>query len=137
MEQERTNPKGKILVIDDDKAMLAVVRRQLEAAGYAVVTSESALKMPSIVQKEKPDLVLLDVEMPALRGDQVVEMSKLFDFLRRTPILLHSGKPEEELAVLARNTGATGYMCKTSNPLQFVRQVGEWLERARPAKPAE
>ena len=121
--------KGKILVIDDSEAVLQQARRALEAAGYSVITTDSALKMPSIVHKESPDLILLDVEMPALRGDQVLEFSKLFDFLRRCPIVLHSGKSEEELSQLVQKSGASGYIKKTPNTLSFVSQVETWLSK--------
>src|SRR2546425_778575 len=64
--------KGKILVIDDDDKVLTVCKRNLESAGYEVITSNSALRMPQIVQRERPNLVLLDVEMPALSGQLVL-----------------------------------------------------------------
>ena len=119
--------KAKILVIDDDDKALGVAKRQLEAAGYDVITEESALKLPMIVQREKPDLVLLDVEMPALRGEHVLELSAMFDFLRTVPIVLHSGKSEEELQALVAKSNARGYIRKTANPLSFVDQVDRFL----------
>jgi len=119
--------KAKILVIDDDGKALGVAKRQLEAAGYDVITEESALKLPMIVQREKPDLVLLDVEMPALRGEHVLELSAMFDFLRTVPIVLHSGKSEEELQALVAKSNARGYIRKTANPLSFVDQVDRFL----------
>lgn len=119
--------KAKILVIDDDDKALGVAKRQLEAAGYDVITEESALKLPMIVQREKPDLVLLDVEMPALRGEHVLELSAMFDFLRTVPIVLHSGKSEEQLQALVAKSNARGYIRKTANPLSFVDQVDRFL----------
>jgi len=122
--------KAKVLVIDDDERALAIARRQLEAAGYDVITSESALKLPVIVQREKPDLVLLDVEMPALRGEHVLELSAMFDFLRSVPIVLLSAKSDEELQALVAKSNARGYIRKTSNHLAFVQQVEQYLGRA-------
>ena len=119
--------KAKILVIDDDGKALGIAKRQLEAAGYDVITEESALKLPMIVQREKPDLVLLDVEMPALRGEHVLELSAMFDFLRTVPIVLHSGKSDEELQALVAKSNARGYIRKTANPLSFVDQVDRFL----------
>jgi two-component system OmpR family response regulator len=119
--------KAKVLVIDDDERALAIARRQLEAAGYDVITSESALKLPVIVQREKPDLVLLDVEMPALRGEHVLELSAMFDFLRNVPIVLLSAKSDEELQALVAKSNARGYIRKTGNPLTFIQQVERYL----------
>jgi two-component system, OmpR family, response regulator len=119
--------KAKILVIDDDEKALAIAKRQLEAAGYEVLISESALKLPVIVQREKPDLVLLDVEMPALRGEHVLELSAMFDFLRNVPIVLHSAKSDEELQALVAKSSARGYIRKSGNPLSFIEQVQKYL----------
>ena len=122
--------KAKILVIDDDETALSIAKRQLEAAGYEVLTTQSALKLPSIVQREKPDLVLLDVEMPALRGEHVLELSSMFDFLRTVPIVLHSAKSEEELQEIVSKYHARGYIKKTPNHLSFIQQVQRFVEGA-------
>jgi CheY-like chemotaxis protein len=124
--------KAKILVIDDDEKALAVAKRQLEAAGYDVIVSESALKLPVIVQREKPDLVLLDVEMPALRGEHVLELSSMFDFLRSVPIVLHSAKSDEELQALVAKSSARGYIRKSANHLAFIQQVDRFVLDTKP-----
>jgi DNA-binding response OmpR family regulator len=121
--------KGKILVIDDDERVLNVTKRNLEAAGYDVVVATSALKMPQLVQREKPDLVLLDVEMPALGGEHVLDLATLFDFLRTTPIVLHSAKSDEELQSLVARSSAKGYIKKTGNAITFVAQVQQFLDQ--------
>lgn len=122
--------KGKILVVDDDSAILAVTKRNLEAAGYDVVTSDSPLRLPQLVQREKPHLVLLDLEMPSLTGEHVLDFATLFDFLRTTTIVLHSSKSEEELQSLVSRSLAKGYIRKTSNALAFVAQVEKFFPRA-------
>jgi|ERR1043166_1985628 CheY-like chemotaxis protein len=120
-------PKGKILVIDDDAKALSIARRQLEAAGYEVLTSDSALRLPQIVQREKPTLVLLDVEMPALSGEHVLDLTTLFDFLRQTPIVLHSAKSDDELKALVARSNAIGYIRKSGNAISFVSQVEKFI----------
>lgn len=119
--------KGKILVIDDDAKALTIARRQLEAAGYEVLTSDSALRLPQIVQREKPTLVLLDVEMPALSGEHVLDLTTLFDFLRQTPIVLHSARGEDELKALVARSNAIGYIKKSGNAISFVSQVEKFI----------
>jgi DNA-binding response OmpR family regulator len=121
--------KTKILVIDDDEKLLGAVRRLLTAAGFEVITSESPLRLPQIAQREKPDLVLLDIEMPALTGEHVLEMTKLFEFLREIPIVLHSARREEDLQALVSRSNAVGYIKKTGNPMSLVAQVRQFLEK--------
>lgn len=119
----------KILVIDDDEKMLGAIRRLLTSAGMEVITSSSSLNLPKLVQREKPDLILLDIEMPTLSGEHVLDFTKLFDFLRATPIVLHSAKSEEELQSLVARSNAVGYIKKTGNPLSLVAQVKTFLGR--------
>ena len=124
-------PKGKIVVIDDDAKALSHAKRLLEAAGYEVITSESPLRMPQLVQREKPNLILLDLEMPALSGEHVLDFTTLFDFLRETPIVIHSAKSEEELKSLVERSPAVGYIRKTNNGLTFVSQVEKFIAEAQ------
>ncbi len=121
------NKGKKILLIDDDEKVLKLCQRNLEAAGYEVLVTNSALRMPQIVQREHPDLVLLDVEMPALSGEHVLDLATLFDFLRATPIVLHSAKEEGDLASLVARSNARGYIRKTANAISFVSQVEKFL----------
>jgi len=95
----------------------------------AATSGEKALELA--LRQPRPDLILLDVERRALRGDQVLELTKLFDFLQRSPIVLHSSKPEEELKELVGRSGASGYIKKTSNSIHFINQVEEWLKSTR------
>ena len=122
--------KARILVIDDDEKLLGAVRRLLTAAGFDVITSESPLRLPQLVQRERPDLVLLDIEMPALTGEHVLEMTELFDFLREIPIVLHSARSEEDLQSLVERSNAVGYIKKTGNPMSLVAQVQKFLEKS-------
>ena len=121
--------KTRILVVDDDNTLLGAVRRLLTAAGFEVLTSDSALRLPQLVQREKPDLVLLDIEMPALSGEHVLEMTKLFEFLQKTPIVIHSAKSDEELSALVAKSNAVGYIKKTGNPMSLVAQVQKFLQK--------
>jgi len=121
------SPQPKILVIDDDEKLLGAVRRLLNSAGMEVITSASSLHLPKLVQREKPDLILLDIEMPTLSGEHVLDFTKLFDFLAATPIVLHSAKSEEELQSLVARSNAIGYIKKTGNPMSLVAQVKAFL----------
>jgi DNA-binding response OmpR family regulator len=121
--------KPRILLIDDDTNLLGAVRRLLTAAGFDVLTSDSPLRLPQIAQREKIDLVLLDIEMPALTGEHVLEMTALFEFLREIPIVLHSARNEEDLQALVERSNAVGYIKKTGNPMSLVAQVRKFLEK--------
>ena len=106
----------RILVIDDCKFQLALVRDLLEAKGFEVVTAESGLEANNhIYGRSRPDLILLDVAMPMLDGDRKAKLIKERESSRDIPVILMSGKGEEELRRLVVSSGADGYVQKPIN----------------------
>ncbi len=118
--------KLKILVVDDSDIALAWVRRTLEAAGYEVVTRQSSVGASAAVLRERPDLVLLDVEMPGMGGSDVVETLKA-RVETSTRVVLFSSIPLPDLREQAARCGADGYIQKVQDRDAFVRQVARQL----------
>jgi DNA-binding NtrC family response regulator len=114
-------PRAKILVVDDDIVVLEVTRERLERAGFAVVTRTNALGTSAYIRKEKPDYVLLDVQMPSLSGDALAKLLAEGDF--RPRVILHSSQGREALALLARKCGAIGVIEKTDDDDDFRAQL--------------
>ncbi len=112
----------KVLVVDDDPVVLEVVREWLTSAGYDVSTREQALGTANWVATEKPEFVLLDVRMPALSGEELTMLMRRSRATASAAIILHSTMPVEELAGLARKTGALGAIQKTSSSRMFVAE---------------
>lgn len=119
VQPEMSRPRGavptrrpKVLVVDDNEVCRAVVRETLEEDGFDVIELGSPVGMSSVVNHEKPDVVLMDVEMPAIEGDKAVEIL-LKHRLHDCKILLYSGRSAAELEKLARSCGASGFVPKT------------------------
>jgi CheY-like chemotaxis protein len=123
-----TAPSQSILVVDDSEICREAVRATLEERGYRVVTVDGPIGFCSILSRERPDLVLLDVLMPALRGDQLVVITRQFR-LHRCPLVLFSSLPRDELRRLAGVCGAAGYITKTEDKGALVRAVESFLRR--------
>jgi CheY-like chemotaxis protein len=100
----------RILVIDDDDSHLAATSGILEAHGYEVSTHRGAFGATGRVLKESFDLVLLDVNMPALSGEGLVPL--LRDRSPSTRILLYSSNDEATLRHMAGRLGVEGWVCK-------------------------
>ena len=114
----------RVVVIDDSKLVLAVAADALQGAGYEVVTADSGIEANRhIYSSRRPDLILIDVMMPMLNGDRKVRLLKERESSRNIPILLMSTKPREELEILARNSGADGYVLKPFDDNSLIRQV--------------
>ena len=116
----------KILVVDDSDLCRDLTKMMLEDYGYEVITLSSGLGLSRTLGREKPDLVLLDVSMPAVSGNQIVEVARQHK-LHRCPIVLFSDRPAGELSVLARDCGASGFIAKTSNAHLLAQSVSRFL----------
>ena len=126
--------KAKVLIIDDDPIVLEVVRERLEAAGYEGVTRQEALGTTQVVRDERPDVVLLDIMMPALNGERIATLLKANDKTVDVAIVLHSSKSHAELLPLIEQTGAVGAISKTESEADFMRRFGELVRRHMDAR---
>ena len=120
----------KILVIDDDPGMLETVQELLESAGFEVVTYSGTGNRFGFILAEAPDLVLLDVDMPLVPGDDLAGLLRNDPRLHRIPFAFFSSNDENDLRRLTRATGACGYVSKSDMGF-FASRVSRLLERAR------
>ena len=103
----------RILIVDDCKLSLAIARDMLAKAGYDVLIAETGIEANRhIYNIPQPDLILMDVEMPLLRGDRKVQLLKCAPSTWSIPVVLVSQKPPTELAALCRASGADGFLTK-------------------------
>lgn len=107
----------KVLIVDDDPVVLEVTKAVLERLGHEVTTREQALGTTSAIMQQRPDIVLVDIEMPALSGDELVRVVRQqgLDELCSTAFILYSGRRAGDLARLVAETGALGAIEKTRN----------------------
>ena len=120
---------AKILVIDDNQTVLHATKEILEDAGYEVVTADRAIGASAIVIHEKPDLVLMDLEMP-LRGSAIVKIMRSHIMLEEIKVLMYSSRPLEELKEATEQCGADGYVQKSSGPEILVKKIKAHLAMA-------
>ncbi len=113
------NPKARgkrVLVVDDSEATARLLKAELEAKGFEVHTADSADVATKIILKKKtrPDLVLLDVRMPNVNGEQFCRFIKSNALFSGIKVLLCSAEDEDELKRIVREAGADGYVTKDS-----------------------
>jgi CheY-like chemotaxis protein len=108
-----SGPAKTILIVDDNEEILGTTSSYLQSRGLRVVSSSSALGVTALVGRHHPDVVVLDVMMPALDGDALATLLRgQKSALRSTPIIFYSAMEEEQLhRVAASVTGAT-YVAK-------------------------
>jgi DNA-binding NtrC family response regulator len=129
MGRESAAPRGgktKILIVDDSALVREAVAMILEERGYLVVAIDSVFSFAQTLNTERPDLVLIDVTMPAMTGDKLIEIAQKHHTWR-CPMVLLSDRGVAELERLARACGAAGYIQKTGNAEILARSVASFL----------
>jgi len=135
-----------ILIIDDSDVVLDGARSALERAGYRVVTRNRPSGSISAILNEKPDVILLDLNMPTLSGEAILKVLGKTQNRPDSIVLLHSVLPLETLKQKALSAGAHGYIQKTDNAAEFLKRFEYWIRRTkqtssarmlRAAQPAE
>ncbi len=113
--------RGRVLVVDDDPTLLELVRRTL-TPHFEVQTHRSALGVSNLVRQGAPDLVLLDVNFPALKGDQVLTLARRYA-PKGTKFILYSATDESRLRSLALAAGADGYLSKSIQGAELIQKL--------------
>jgi DNA-binding response OmpR family regulator len=113
------NPRARgkrVLVVDDSQATAKLLEAELTARGFEVSTADSADSATRIILKKKtrPNLVLLDVRMPNINGEQFCRFIKSNALFAGIKVLLCSAEDEGELKRIVRDAGADGYVTKDS-----------------------
>lgn len=121
----------KILVVDDEKKLVNVLRSYLEQAGFAVITAQDGKTALAAFRREKPALVLLDLNLPEMDGLDVARA------IRRepnasdanTPLIMVTARVEETDRLIGLELGADDYIVKPFSPREVVARVRAVLRR--------
>ncbi len=104
--------KKRILLIDDSEITLQMEKAVLEAKGYSVRAASTLMEFERLLGEERPDLILTDIHMPEATGADICRTLKNEYNTQDIPIVLFSSLNDEELARLAEQVGADGYLSK-------------------------
>ena len=114
--------KSKVMIVDDDNLMLQITGDALEEAGFDVIRRSNPLGTTAAIRKESPDCIIVDVNMPGLSGDRLVELIKKNSKIN-IKIILHSDRAEVELQKIAEESGADGFIKKDGDHIEMLRKV--------------
>ena len=117
-----------ILVIEDDEVARSLVRMALERRGYRVIAAEDGIQGYEAAVRERPDLIITDIKMPAADGVHLVRRVRDTTELAATPILVTTGFGSGS-ATFALAQGATAYEPKPINPENFMATVKRLLDQ--------
>jgi DNA-binding response OmpR family regulator len=118
--------KQKILVVDDEPKIVEVVKSYLENSGYQVFEAENGKQALEIFEKVHPSLVILDLMMPEISGEEVCRKLRK---ISRTPVIMLTAKVEEDDLVGGLKLGADDYVTKPFSPRELLARVEALLRR--------
>jgi CheY-like chemotaxis protein len=117
----------RILIVDDDAEQLFIARELLSREGYEVLTHRSPFGVVGLICTANPDLVLVDLAMPALPGDDLAAFLRADDRTRSVPIVLYSSTDESRLRSAVVHHRLRGYILK-GDVSDLRRKVGYFLQ---------
>ena len=119
---------NKILIVDDEKSIRNLVRSYLEADGFEVLEGEDGQQGVQLVRDQKPDLVVLDVGMPALDGIEALRQIRSFS---NVYVVMLTARAEEVDKLIGLSVGADDYLTKPFSPRELVARIKAVLRRQR------
>lgn len=125
--------KRKILVVDDSGAMLRNVKGWLEDQ-YQVILANSGAMAMKYLSRNKPDLVLLDYEMPIVDGSQVLGMIRSENEFADIPVIFLTSKGDKESVMKVMGLKPDGYILKNTEPAQIVQFIHDFFEKNKANK---
>ena len=109
---ETNTPMKKILVVDDNPNITELLEEMLKSKGYDVMTTSSGKSCIEQARCYKPDLIILDLKLPDLPGEEVCREIRRDELMSKTPIIMFTGKDSEADRVIGRVIGANRYITK-------------------------
>jgi CheY-like chemotaxis protein len=120
--------KKRILLLDDSAITLEMEKAVLEERGYQVATASNLLEFQQLIEKFAPDVILTDLMMPDISGKDIVRVLKQDFHTEMIPIVLFSSKTDDELAPIAEQAGADGFLSKSHGIDKLGDMVDELVD---------
>lgn len=121
---------GNILIVDDEPANVAVVRKLLERAGYhSFKTTTDATVAFSLIQATRPDVILLDINMPHVSGVEILQQIRANASTRLLPVLVLTANSDNDVKLQCLELGATDFLVKPVDPMELVPRVRNALQQ--------
>ncbi len=129
--------KGIVLVIDDEKDLIELVRYNLEREGFSVLGSCDGESGLSLVASEKPDVIVVDLMLPGIDGFEVCRRLRSDSGTSRIPIIMLTAKTSDADRIVGLELGADDYVTKPFNPRELTARIKAILRRSAGFRPEQ
>lgn len=114
MDTEQYGSWSKIVIVEDNASLADIYKTRLELLGYVCSVAHEGLEALSLIEKERPSLVLLDLMLPKLAGDQILKVMRSTDWGKNIKVLVISNLNEADAPAGIRDQGIEGYAVKAN-----------------------
>ena len=118
----------KILIVDDEAALVKMGQLRLEAAGHEVITASDGQEGLEKARSEKPDLIILDVMLPKIDGFKICRMLRFDEKYKKIPIIMLTARAQESDRHTGEEVGADAYIIKPFPPEVLLDKISELLK---------
>lgn len=122
------NTNKKILIVEDERDLVDVIKMRLDAAGYAAIVAYDGQEALNKARKDNPDLIILDLMLPKIDGYKVCAMLKHDQRYMKIPIVMLTARAQESDVKLSKEVGADAYITKPFEPKVLLEKIKELLE---------
>ena len=117
----------KILIVDDEPDILRAAKVRLMSFGYEVITAGDGSDIVNLVQKNMPDLILLDLRLPHMDGDKICVILKADDKLKAIPVIIFTASSDPTTSKKVKDGGAEGYLIKPFDTEDLLQTIKKFL----------
>ena len=128
---------AKVMIVEDEDALVTLLTYNLEAEGYEVIATKSGDDAMLLIREEKPDLVVLDWMLPGLAGIEICRQIRAGNETRGIPVIMLTARGEEGDRLRGLSTGADDYMVKPFSVAELLARIKALLRRSSPEKTAD
>ena len=121
--------KRKLLLVEDEEDLAAMVSFRLRAAGYEVAVAYDGEEALEKVKTERPDLIILDLMIPKIDGYQVCDRLKKDPAFSKIPILIFTAKAQQKDIERGKRAGADDYLIKPFQPQDLLEKIRELAQK--------
>jgi two-component system, OmpR family, alkaline phosphatase synthesis response regulator PhoP len=123
----------KILIVDDEPDIIEFLQYNLKKEGFVVVSANDGRQAITVAEKEKPDLIILDIMMPELDGVETCRLLRSKKEFASTPIAFLTARDEDFAQITALDVGGDDYITKPIKPRVLISRIGALLRRTAAA----
>ena len=131
----KSNKKGapaKILVVDDEPDCISIIRCRLEWCHYEVISAPNGKEALEVAEQEKPDLILLDTNMPVMNGHEMLERIRKHPILKDIPVIMVTALCERQDIAAASAFGIADYVTKPVDFTSLLEKISSIIGNKEP-----